>query len=67
MARQNFRADVGRAAVLVGEQVVAVVVQNDGVFQRFQFQFRSGKKEKRRLVKNGGKNDRSLKSEPLFN
>ena len=45
VAGKNFRADVGRATVLVREQVVGVVIQDDGVLKRFQLKFSSEREQ----------------------
>jgi hypothetical protein len=45
MTHQNFGADVSWTPVLVGQEVVGVVVENDGIFQRLQFQFGSERKK----------------------
>jgi len=49
---QYFRADVGGAAVLVGEQVVGVVVQNNGFLEGFKLQFCSERDLKKNVVLN---------------
>jgi hypothetical protein len=45
MTHQNFGADVSWTPVLVRQEVVRVVVENDGIFQRLKFQFGSGRKK----------------------
>ena len=43
---QDLRGDIGGAPVLVREKVIGVVLKNDGVFQRLQFDLSPETKDK---------------------